>query len=186
MRSGGRSKDDARDAARARLSLGGGARKQRAPSSRLGHSAQSRFVLLSKGIAGPMSSAERSTKKLSSSRGTSSRQRGTTFAKPELTPRTNTLVLSDDYTSPPTTTTSPHPERRHRSAGRRPSPGGEGWFLGADERRAGEDADGRDGKARPGRPRRDEGRHGQEDGAQIRHVGEAAFRNGAGAELAHA
>ena len=95
-------------------------------------------------------------------------------------------VLSDNYTSPPTTITSPHPGRRDSSAWRRPSTGWRGGAVAAGERRAGEEADGRAVEARAHRRRGHEGRDGPKDRAEVRGGGEAALGDGHRARLAHA
>jgi hypothetical protein len=79
--------------------------------------------------------------------------------------RRSDILLSDSYTSRWTTVTSPHPEAR-RSSGAMTR--GSGPWPGEDDRRAGKEADGRDDEARPSGPRSDAGRHGSEDGAEVR------------------
>ena len=69
--------------------------------------------------------------------------------------------------------TPPHRRQLHlpslRPAGSSPAAPlhAERW-RGEDDGRAGEEADGGDDEARPGRPRRDASRHGPEDGAEVR------------------
>jgi len=84
-------------------------------------------------------------------------------------------VLSDSYTSPWTTVTSPHPEARRSTVTMVPESGPCG---GEDDGRAGEEADGRDNEARPYRPRSDASRRGSEDRAEVRTERQAALGAG--------
>ncbi len=92
-------------------------------------------------------------------------------------------MLSDNYTSPPATITPPHPEARRPVAP--PSPSlGRRW-LGEDDGRAGEEADGGVREARPGRHCSDASRHGPQDRPEILGGRPAAVGDGAGAVVAH-
>jgi len=84
-------------------------------------------------------------------------------------------VLSDSYTSPWTTVTSPHPEARG-SAGAMGR--GSGPCAGEDDRRAGEEADGRNDEAWSGRSRSDASRPGSEIRAEVRSGRQAAVGAG--------
>src|SRR5271168_2770312 len=56
----------------------------------------------------------------------------------------------------------------------------------ADQRRTGEEADGRDEQEGPDRPRRHEGGHGPEDSPEVRAGAKAAVGDEGAARLAHA
>jgi hypothetical protein len=95
------------------------------------------------------------------------------------------LLLGDNYISPSATTTSPHPLRREAAGGRGPRQE-RGRRHAPGQRRASEDADGRDEQTRPGRPCSNEGRHGSQDGAQVRGGGPGAVVDDEGEDVADA
>jgi len=93
-------------------------------------------------------------------------------------------VLSDNYSSPLTTITFPHPRRRGFRRNLRLHKKLEGFDVGYEP--TGEESDGRAREARQDRPGRHAGRDGSSDGAQVSESRQATVGTEDTADVAHA